>query len=280
MSGAANSDPLQTRPFTTGLATTADVTVFCDFDGPIVDVSDRYYSTYQLALAELQASYRAKGVELPVHLLSKVQFWQMKQDRVPDLEIAMRSGLRYEQVDLFLHHVSQIVNQPELLSHDRLQPAVEWALSLLHTQGIRLVLVTLRCQAQATQMLKEYGLDHLFLDVIGTEDQHAAYRNYAEQKAELLAEAIARRKIHHSNTSQSYCNEPSMERSPGAWMVGDTEADILAGQAVGIPTIGLTCGIRSRSYLERFSPDHIHSDLLSAVHYLIRHHFVPCAAYA
>ena len=33
------------------------ITVFCDFDGPIVDVSDRYYSTYHLALTDTAAFY-------------------------------------------------------------------------------------------------------------------------------------------------------------------------------------------------------------------------------
>jgi phosphoglycolate phosphatase-like HAD superfamily hydrolase len=54
-----------------------------------------------------------------------------------------------------------------------------------------------------------------------------------------------------------------------AWMVGDTEADVLAGQQLGIPTIALTCGIRSRSYLQRLEPTRIHADLLSATRYLM-----------
>lgn len=77
------------------------LTVFCDFDGPIVDVSNRYYKTYQIALADTQATYQAQGFILPIHLLTKQQFWKMKQDRVPDIEIAMRSGLQEEQIDFF-----------------------------------------------------------------------------------------------------------------------------------------------------------------------------------
>src|SRR5690349_18472060 len=81
------------------------MTIFCDFDGPIVDVSDRYYSTYQLALTDTQLCYQTAGVTLPIQILSKDQFWQMKQDRIADVEIAMRSGLRGEEIDLFLEHV-------------------------------------------------------------------------------------------------------------------------------------------------------------------------------
>jgi phosphoglycolate phosphatase len=232
------------------------MTVFCDFDGPIIDVSDRYYNTYRLGLTEIQAHYSSQGNALPLHQLSKTQFWQMKQDRVPDAEIALRSGLRHEQINLFLHRVTQIVNQPALLHQDHLQPGVRWALALLRAQGMRLVLVTLRCQTQAVEILQSCGLLHLFSDVWGTPDEAAAYGNSSQHKTKLLTEAIAA------------C---SWKQSPGevAWMVGDTEADVLAGQALGVRTIALTCGIRSHAYLNNLQPTLIRSDLLSATHYLI-----------
>jgi phosphoglycolate phosphatase len=223
------------------------VTLFCDFDGPIVDVSERYYHTYQLGLAEIEAA----SPELTLHRLSKAQFWQMKQERTPDVEIAMRSGLQGDQIEGFLSRVKQIVNQPELLAQDQIQPGVKWALSLLHERGVRLVLVTLRQQNQATQILRDHGLESLFSGIWGTHDDTAAYLNQAEHKAYLLELAMQQ---------QDYGS---------AWMVGDTEADVLAGQSLGIPTIALTCGIRSRSYLQRLEPTRIHTDLLSATRYLM-----------
>jgi phosphoglycolate phosphatase len=228
----------------------SQLTLFCDFDGPIVDVSNRYYHTYKLGLAEVKAAYQQQGVLLPLHCLSKAQFWQMKQERTPDPEIALRSGLQGEQIDQFLERVKYIVNQPHLLDQDQMQPGVRWALALLHSQGVQLVLVTLRQYAQATQMLRDYGVERLFSGIWGATDDQAAYFNQAEHKTRLLHQAVAC----HAHTA--------------AWMVGDTEADILAGQAMGLPTIGLTCGIRSRVYLQKFRPTRIHADLLSAAHYL------------
>ncbi|MDX2211784.1 MAG: HAD family hydrolase [Oculatellaceae cyanobacterium bins.114] len=236
------------------LRSTPHLTVFCDFDGPIIDVSDRYYNTYQLALADVQTICETQGTASPFCCLSKTHFWQMKQDRVPDLEIALRSGLRQEQMDYFLQRVSSIVNQPALLHQDQLQPGVRWALELLHSQGARLVLVTLRNQEQATQILQNYGLANLFTLIRGTHDDTVAYGNAAEAKIQLLAEVL--------REFPYWATEP-------AWMIGDTEADILAGQASNIPTIALTCGIRSQTYLEKFLPTRIHCDLLSAAHYLI-----------
>jgi len=241
------------------------LTVFCDFDGPIVDVSNRYYTTYQLAVDDTQAFYQAQDLALPIQRLTKQQFWQMKQDRVPDVEIAMRSGMRGEQIDFFLGRVIEIVNHPVLLTKDKLQHGVSWALALLHSQGIRLVLVTLRCQSQATQILRNYGLTRLFSGIYGTSEagcgsrsdhRHAAYHNYAEVKTQLLACAFA---------EQSRL----AGRPLSAWMVGDTEADLLAGQTLSIPTIALTCGIRSHFYLKQFQPTQILSNLLETAHYLL-----------
>ncbi len=241
-------------PLSTKRQAFSPLTVFCDFDGPIVDVSDRYYQTYQLGLAEVQANYQATGITLPIHLLTKEQFWQMKQNRVPDVEIAMRSGLSGAEIDLFLRQVVQIVNQPTLLDQDYLQPGVRWALTMLHNQGARLALVTLRCQQQAIQILNSHSLLSMFSGIWGAQDQGVAYLNHADHKTQLLTEAIASFGDIAPHT---------------AWMVGDTEADVLAGQATDIPTIALTCGIRSQTYLKKFEPTRIHSDLLSAAHYLV-----------
>ena len=232
------------------------LTVFCDFDGPIVDVSRRYYTTYQLALADTQAFYQAQNLTLPISPLSKQQFWEMKRNRVPDVKVARNSGLKEEQIDFFLGRVVEIVNQPALLHKDRLQPGVSWALGLLHSRGVRLVLVTLRCQSQATQILRNHGLTRLFGGIYGTSNCHAAYQNYAELKRQLLQQAV---------TEQSLLSQ----QPASALMVGDTEADLIAAQSLSLPTIALTCGIRSFSYLQQFEPTYIYTDLLTAAQDLL-----------
>ena len=228
--------------------------LFCDFDGPLIDVSERYYTTYQLGLVDTQALYTAQGEALPLNVLTKAEFWHLKRNRTPDPEIAKRSGLAGDQIEVFLNRVTQIVNQPTLLHQDTLQPRARLALSLLCTYGVQLVLVTLRDRQQALQILQECGLAGAFSRVYGTSSAEAAYHNYADHKTTLLGEAIA------EATRQGW--------QPG-WMIGDTEADILAGQAHQLPTIALTCGIRSRLCLELFKPSLIHQDLLSATHDLL-----------
>jgi len=226
------------------------LTVFCDFDGPLVDVSDRYYNTYQIALDRTCNYYQSYQCHLLPTPLSKEQFWQMKQERVCDQEIALRSGLQIQHIPYFVQQVREIVNEPFLLRKDKFHQGVNWALATLHSQGVRLVVVTLRCQKQVTQLLRNYGLLRLLSGVYGTSDETAAYANNVECKTMLLKQALG---------EQGYRN---------ACMVGDTEADILAAQALGICAIALTCGIRSGNYLQQFQPDYIESNLLNTAHRL------------
>lgn len=260
-----NLSRLLRQPDKFGSNFSPNLAIFCDFDGPIIDVSERYYCTYRLGLDRVEAVCQAEGVPSAIEPLSKAAFWEMKRSRIPDPEIASQSGLRRDQIELFLQQVSHIVNQPTLLHKDQLQPGVRWALGLLHAQGARLVLVTLRCPEQVRQTLDRFQLTGIFSQVYGAQDQNAAYRNYADHKTALLQQAVA-----DHQTTQG--------RSPHAWMIGDTEADILAGQALGVPTMALTCGIRCQSYLNRFEPSRVHSDLLSAAHYLVYAHRQPQAA--
>jgi phosphoglycolate phosphatase len=248
---AESSHPIDVGGY--GSETPLNLTVFCDLDGPLIDVSRRYYKTYQLAIAETQAHYQAQGRSLLLTPLGEPHFWQMKQERIPDADIAFCSGLRDEQIDLFLANVLKIVNQPILLQEDRLQPGVRQSLEQLRQRGVRLSLVTLRCQIEAQQLLQELHLAHYFDHICGAEDRFSAYQNYAEGKQAILEDLI-----------RSVSNDCSQ-----FWVIGDTEADVLAGQALGLSTVAVTCGIRSQSYLQRLEPTAVVPDLPTAVKYLL-----------
>lgn len=236
-------------------ASFAGATLFCDFDGPIVDVSDRYYTTYCLGLEAVQRLAQAQGRCLPIRRLSKLQFWAFKQNRVPDRQIALWSGLEGSQIDQFLAEVCQLVNQPALLHQDQLQPGVRRSLKLLRCHGIRVVIVTLRSPEQVFDFLEQHHLDWAFKGLYGLSAADAAYANQSHHKIERLRSAIA------DQQRQGYS-------APAVGMIGDTEADILAGQAAGMPTIAVTCGIRSASYLKAFRPSALLPDLWQATQQL------------
>ncbi|NJN21431.1 MAG: HAD family hydrolase [Leptolyngbya sp. RL_3_1] len=230
--------------------------LFCDFDGPIADVSDRYYSTYRQALNHTFVAYQPEDGRLPIRTLTKAQFWQMKQTRVPDPVIADWSGLAGEQVDYFLDQVNQLVNQTQLLHQDCLQPGARDALLQFQCQGVRLVIVTLRHTGQVLQFLHDHDLATTVSQIYGATDATTAYPNRVEHKIASLRAAIADQ--HHLGFS-----------TRAAWMIGDTEADICAGQAAGLATLGVTCGIRSRDHLAAHAPTVITGNLHRAAQLLL-----------
>jgi len=218
------------------------LTVFCDFDGPIVDVSERYYRTYCTCLE--------RACDAPQRL-PKAEFWRLKRDRVPDAEIARRSGVRAQELAQFVREVQHTAHQPQLLALDRLQPGADRALQRLADREVRTVIVTLREVTQVAAVLEQFGLADAIAALYGTDDRVAAYRNNVERKQFLLARAL---------TDQS---------EPVAYVIGDTEADLLAARALGIPSIALACGIRSPSYLLRYQPQRLQPDLACAAAYLL-----------
>ncbi|MEO0350185.1 MAG: HAD family hydrolase [Cyanobacteria bacterium P01_A01_bin.15] len=227
--------------------------LFCDFDGPIVDVSERYYRTYQLGLSTLQANHQEHhGVHLPLRILSKNQFWWMKRDRIADADIAIRSGVPKDLVESLLQQVQRIVNHPHLLQWDALQPGAGIAIRRLKQMDVRLVLVTLRHPRQVQAFLQAHDLSQYVDEIFGASDIEAAHLNRAEQKVTLLERAIA------AQQTQGYRVHPT-------YMIGDTEADIIAGQRASMATVALTNGIRSHDYLKRYRPTSIEPSLLQAV---------------
>ncbi|MGG6240274.1 HAD family hydrolase [Nodosilinea sp. AN01ver1] len=227
------------------------ITIFCDFDGPIADVSERYYATYRQGLAWVQNQAQLQNDQVAIRYLSKSQFWTFKQNRVPDRQIAHWSGLDGGYIDAFLAQVSRIVNHAALLDHDQVQPQARAGLELLRQCGARVVLVTLRPPEQVMQFLNQHNLHWAISDLYGMPRVDAAYKNQASHKVERLRAAIA------TQQRQGYDLRHS-------WMIGDTEADIMAGQTLGIDTVAVTCGIRSSSYLQSFRPTHLLPDLWTA----------------
>jgi phosphoglycolate phosphatase len=229
----------------------APSTIFCDFDGPIVDVSERYYATYRNALTQVGATAQNKSVAANLRWLSKSQFWTFKQNRIPDRQIAHWSGLEGNSIDQFLAAVNRIVNHNSLLHYDRPQPRAWEGLSILRQCGVRVVLVTLRPPQQVIAFLRHHDLEWAIADLFGMDATESAYQNQANHKVERLQSAIAAQQRHGYDLRHT-------------WMIGDTEADIMAGQTLGVPTIAVTCGIRSGNYLKAFRPNAMIPDLWTA----------------
>jgi phosphoglycolate phosphatase-like HAD superfamily hydrolase len=214
-----------------------------DFDGPIIDVSERYYRVYQFCLEETRRPNQV------VQELPKAEFWQLKRQRVPEKQIALNSGLDEAQAQEFAQLRRQTVHTEAYFNYDTLAPGAVDALLKIQQAGIDLAVMTMRRVRELDYAFKKYDLGRFFPenrcyclsnDYVKTRD--------IEDKPLLMAKALK-------------------ELPPAAdtWMVGDTEADIAAAKNYDIKIMAVESGIRDRTQLELYHPNLIVKDFSTAV---------------
>src|SRR4051812_18167971 len=121
--------------------------IFFDFDGPILDVSERHYRVYATAVAELGGTPLAKDA-----------FWDAKRRREPETAILATSRLAAAQAAEFQRLKLARIEARDYLMLDSVQPGVGEILERLHRQHL-LTLVTLR----NSRTMLEWQLDALAL---------------------------------------------------------------------------------------------------------------------
>ncbi|NET02581.1 MAG: HAD family hydrolase [Sphaerospermopsis sp. SIO1G1] len=218
-----------------------------DFDGPIMDVSERYYQVYQLCLQ------KTKYPDQPVRELSKAEFWQLKRSHTPETQVAIKSGLDAEQAEEFAKIRKQTVHTQPYFEYDILIPGAIEALTKVQEAGIDLVVMTMRRVRELDYAIDKYNLGKFFPE----NRRYCLSNDYVkirdvEDKPLLMASAIK--------------ELPPVEK---VWMVGDTEADITAAKKHGVEMIAVESGIRDRTQLEKYQPDLILPDLKSAINLIL-----------
>lgn len=221
--------------------------VFTDFDGPIIDVSERYYRVYKICLAQI------RHPEQEINLLSKSDFWQLKRDRTSEIKIGEISGLNSDQAQAFSLLRKQTVHTQPHFEFDALLPGAVDALSKLQFAGADIAVMTMRRVRELDFALNQYDLGGFF----------AANRRYC-----LSNDYIKTRDVDDKPLLMSLALA-QLAPVEQTWMVGDTEADIAAAKTHNIQVIAVESGIRDRTQLESFQPDFIVPNLLDAVEVIL-----------
>lgn len=223
--------------------------LFTDFDGPIMDVSERYYRVYLDCIAHVRLPQQR------VIPLSKAEFWQRKRAQVPELEIARQSGLIQEgQAQQFLRYRQQVIHTPAYFEYDQIMPTAIGALKLAQSRGIELGIMTMRRQSELEPVLHRYQLTQFF-----PRDRRFCLRDDYVKTGDTFDKPLLMQK--------AIATLPPVEQQ---WIVGDTEADILAGKRYLVHTIAILSGIRDCERLKLQQPDHILPDLASAVRHILQ----------
>jgi len=199
-------------------------TVFIDLDGPILDVSDRYYRLYVDIL-------RQRGFSA----LSKEEYWNAKRNKVHESKILEHTDA-LAVLESYLQQRKILIESDQYLRFDRIQDGTFEALENLLKRR-ELVLITLRTiPEQLCKELKYFGLDQYFSAVLTSK-----------------ADIKPRWKIKY-NLISTYLKEKAFSES---LIIGDTETDIIAGNNLRIKTIAVLNGIRSYELLRDAQPTFI-----------------------
>lgn len=217
-----------------------------DFDGPIVDVSERYYQVYQYCLATSSTPGQT------VQILTKSEFWSLKRSKVPEVDIGIKSGLDRAQARDFARLRRDTIHTMPYFQHDLIIPGARLALQKLQSAGVELVVMTMRRTRELDFALSTYQLDSFFKP----EHRYCLGKDYVktqdiEDKTQLMQQAI---------------QELPTEQT---WMLGDTEADIIAAQSQNLSAIAVLSGIRDRPRLSAYNPNYIVTDLSAAVELIL-----------
>lgn len=214
-----------------------------DFDGPIVDVSERYYQVYCYCLEKTQLPQQ------PIRQLTKSEFWELKRAKVPEREIGLLSGLETAQAEEFSQLRRQTVHQLSYMIYDRPIPGAISTLEKIQSSGFDLAVMTMRRTRELEMAFAQYDLWRFF-----PPDRRYCLSDDYIKTADVKDKPLLM--------------ERALQELPPAtevWMVGDTEADIIAAKTHGIPVIGVLSGIRNRGQLERYQPDFIANNLDEAL---------------
>ncbi|MGB3691645.1 MAG: HAD family hydrolase [Spirulinaceae cyanobacterium] len=217
--------------------------IITDFDGPIMDVSERYYQVYQLCLE------KAKDSQQPIKVLSKQEFWRLKRSRVPEREIGKISGLYSEQAKIFARLRRETVHSLPYLVYDQPVPGAIATLEKIQKTQADLLVMTMRRDGELEDAFNRYNLRRFF----PAERCYCLPQDYVKEtdikdKTKLMAKALA-----------------ELPEASASWMIGDTEADMIAAKTHQIKSIAVLSGIRDRPQLEKYQPNFIVNNLSEAV---------------
>lgn len=197
---------------------------FFDLDGPILDVSEKYYKVYSDILSQ-------NGFKV----LSKSEYWDAKREKISDIEILQKS-IAVPFLDRYKYERKLLIESDPYLICDNLQDGAVNVLERL-SKDKELVLVTLRTSPeQLHKQLEHLNLKKYFSTVLSSaEETNPRW----EIKYRLMKSFLDKQKSHDGI------------------LIGDTETDILAGNNLGFKTVAVLNGIRSYRFLKEAAPTYI-----------------------
>jgi phosphoglycolate phosphatase len=168
--------------------------------------------------------------------LEKTNYWDLKRKKTKWPELLSKSQLPINIELEFLDEFIKKIEDPEYLKMDVLFPGTLQALEILAV-AYECYLVSLRRNRENLMRQVEWlKIGPYFKDVL---------TGHSKNDGHDVKIALIRANLNDAD----------------GIVVGDTEADIIAGRELGLKTIALTSGIRSEHFLRALNPDYILSQV-------------------
>lgn len=211
------------------------MTIYIDLDGTILDTAARYHALHVQLMRELGRL-----------ALAHPAYWTAKRSGMPEHLVGVECGLDALQSREYARRWTSRIEDMRLLGLDRPLPGALHALRRLQSR-YRLVLVTLRqSQTHVHTQLRWWLLDTVFAAVLSVDPRGTA----PDVKADLI------------RADRAFARDD-------AAIIGDSEKDICAGLALGIPCFAVETGIRTRELLAQWKPALIVPSLAEATDILL-----------
>jgi phosphoglycolate phosphatase len=201
--------------------------IFFDFDGTIVDVSERIYRLY----SDLVLQYKQQTITKDIYL-------SLKKNKLSE-ELILRKTIEEDSIIKKIIRKRKELLESIYTKYDFLIPEVVKTLSDLH-QNHNLYLVSYRKnEKNLLKEIRQFYLHSFFKKIIISGNSS-------------------------NKTGIEFKTKAILDEHPGEndVIVGDTEDDIMTGKALGLTTVAVLSGMRSRAYLETLKPDFILSSLV------------------
>lgn len=200
--------------------------IFFDLDGTLIDVAPRHYRVY----AEIAKSFG--GVPLP-----QAEYWQLKRSKTKWPAILEKSNLNAGAENDFLAQFIQKIEQIDYLKIDKLFPDAEKVLAETSKHHECFLVSLRRNQENLLKQIEWLGLTKYFTKILTGHSETDGY----DKKIELV--------------------EAELTKDGSGMIVGDTEADIVTGNELGLITVAILSGIRDKEFLSPLKPQYILSSI-------------------
>lgn len=190
--------------------------LYIDLDGTLIDVRKRHYLVFMFVCTSV------KGGDISI---TPAEYWEKKREGFSDVDVLSQLGIDISEDD-YIVGKKKLIESPFLLAEDRLFEFTTMTLSELKRLA-HLILISQRANPYySLQEIRNLGIDWFF-------DKICFAPSGSYRKHEPLLDHVT----NHLPSKQV--------------LIGDTEADFVAAEALGIESMLVDSGARSRVYLRR-----------------------------